>query len=61
MPKTDRDPIHAVKAFLRTGKSESSPTLATSIRAIKARLTRARRVDRRISLSDALLSHLAGE
>ncbi len=61
MPKNDRDPIQTVKAFLRTGKSETSPTLALSIRAIRIRLSRARRFDRRISLSDALLAHLAGE
>jgi hypothetical protein len=61
MPRIDRDPIHALKAFLRTGKSESAPTLAESIRTIKARLARARKVNRRISLSEALLAHLAGE
>jgi hypothetical protein len=61
MRKIHRDPIQAVKQFLRTGKSEASPTLARSIRSIKARLARSRRADRRISLSDALLAHLAGE
>jgi len=61
MPKCDRDPVHAVKKFLRTGKSEPSPTLDESIRAIQTRLARAREVDPRIDLSDALLAHLAGE
>jgi hypothetical protein len=61
MPKIDRDPVQALKRCLRSGKAEASPTLADSIRAIKGRLSRARRVDRRISLSDALLAYLAGE
>jgi hypothetical protein len=61
MPKNHRDPIQTVKGFLRTGRIDSSPTLATSIRSIKARLSRGRRVDRRIALGDALLAHLAGE
>jgi len=61
MPKNDRDPIRAVKEFLRTGNCEPSPTLAGSIRAVRARLARARKVDRRISLSDSLLAHLAGK
>jgi hypothetical protein len=61
MPKNHRDHVHTVKRYLRAGAFDPSPTLATSIRAIKARLSRARRFDRRISLGEALLAHLAGE
>jgi len=61
MPKNPRNHIPTVKRYLRAGALDPSPTLATSIRAIKVRLARARRLDRRISPEETLLAHLAGE
>jgi hypothetical protein len=56
----DRDPIRSVKAFLQGQPSESATgNLAGHLHEIRERLNRARRVDVRISASEALEALLA--
>jgi len=60
MPNGDRDPIRSVKAFLQGQPTESSAgNLAGHLHEIRERLDRARRVDGRISASEALEALLA--
>ena len=64
MPKGDRDPIRSVKAFLR-GEPSAFPassaagSIAGDLHEIRERLLRARRVDGRVSASEALEALLA--
>ena len=67
MPHAGHDPICSVKAFLQ-GQTAAAPacssggTLAGDLDLIRERLTRARQVDGRVSLSEALETLLsAGE
>ena len=59
MPRNDRDPVQAVKAFLRSGITPMPAAaevgrIAPELREIRERLGRARKVQRGISLSEAL-------
>ncbi|HVE40742.1 MAG TPA: hypothetical protein VNM14_12685 [Planctomycetota bacterium] len=60
MPNGDRDPIRSVKAFLQGQPSASAAgRLAGDLHEIRERLDRARRVDGRVSASEALEALLA--
>ena len=59
MPKGDRDPIRSVKAFLRGEPSAVPANVAGDLHEIRERLLRARRVDGRVSASEALEALLA--
>ena len=59
MPNTTRDPIQAVKSFLRertskTGHRSTVSAVAQELRELQDRLTRARNVEARVGLSDIL-------
>jgi hypothetical protein len=59
MPRNDRDPVQAVKAFLRSGitpmpAASQVGSIAPDLREIRERLGRARKVEQGISLSEAL-------
>jgi hypothetical protein len=62
MSNADRDPVHSVKAFLRgehPAGTSSAGSLAGDLHEIRERLSRARRVDGRVSASEALEALLA--
>ena len=59
MPKNDRDPVQAVKAFLRSGctpmpAAREVGSIASELRELRQRLGRARKIERGISLSEVL-------
>ena len=65
MPKNDRDPVQAVKAFLRGGitpmpAASKVGRIAPELREIRQRLGRARKIERGISLSEVLEILFAG-
>ncbi len=65
MPKNDRDPVQAVKAFLRGGATPNPAAdevgrIAPELREIQERLGRARKIEQGISLSEALEILFAG-
>jgi hypothetical protein len=64
MPDIDRDPVHSVKAFLQGelpagAGTQASGSLAGDLDLIRERLLRARRIDGRVSASEALQALLA--
>jgi len=64
MSQRDPDPVHVLKAFLQTVPPVAlrSPTLTVGaeLRVIQDRLDRARRIDERVSLSEAVEALLGG-
>ena len=65
MPKNDRDPVQAVKAFLRSGitpmpAAREVGSIAPELREIRQRLGRARKIERGVSLSEVLEILFAG-
>ena len=65
MPKNDRDPVHAVKAFLQGGdpaalRSAMIDLVAPDLRVIQDRLDRARGIDPGVSFSESIDALLSG-
>jgi len=54
MSKHTSDPVQAVKAFLRGRRDLAGSGIAADLRTIRERLARARKVQRGLSLSEAL-------
>jgi len=65
MSQQDPDPVHVVKAFLQTVPPAAlrNPVLSSvgaELRVIQERLDRARRIDERVSFSEAVEALLSG-